>query len=235
MFFEDHIQRLNDTAEMRGKIIPYKPQEIRQQIMHLVGLNQSLVGNVKLVFTDSKAGKKPPDFLIYFLEHHYPSHNQYREGVSALLFFAERDYPSAKIINQKLRSVIFKKLIDTGTYEAVLVNQKGLITEGSRSNVFLVKDDKVFTAPDGTVLSGIARKYILQSCSDNDIEVRFERVHYKQISNFDSAFISGTSPGLLPLNMIGKVEMSSINKLINTLKVAYDAVVERYIMENGSA
>ena len=235
LFFEDHVKRLNDTAKMRGKYIPYKPQEIRNQILQLVGLNQSFMGNVKLVFNYSDSGKRSSDLLVYFIEHHYPSKNQYREGVSALFFFAERDYPSAKIINQKLRSVIFKKLIDTGVYEAVLVDQKGFITEGSRSNVFLVRDNKICTAPDGTVLSGIARKYILQSCSDQDIELSFERVHYEQISNFDAAFISGTSPGLLPLNEIGGSKMECGNKAIKTLKVAYDGIVDGYILENGSA
>lgn len=231
LFFEDHIRRLNDTAKMRGKSIPYKLQEIRQQILQLVELNHSFMGNVKLVFNYSNSGKKSPDLLVYFIEHHYPSQNQYREGVSALLFFAERDYPSAKIINQKLRSVIFKKLIDTGIYEAVLVNQNGFITEGSRSNVFLIKDEKVFTAPDGTVLSGIARKYILQSCSDQNIELSFERIHFEQISNFDAAFISGTSPGLLPLNEIGSLKMEWSNKIIKVLNKAYNTIVKQYIQD----
>ncbi|MEA1898444.1 MAG: aminotransferase class IV [Bacteroidota bacterium] len=234
LFFEDHIKRLKDTAKVREKSIPFESQEIRNQILQLVELNHSFMGNVKLVCNYSNSGKKSPDFLVYFIEHHYPSQNQYSEGVSALLFFAERDYPSAKIINQKLRSVIFKKLIDTGVYEAVLVDQQGFITEGSRSNVFFVKDEKVFTAPDGTVLSGIARKYILQSCSDQNIELSFERVHYKKIRNFDAAFISGTSPGLLPLNEIGSLKMECSSNIIKVLTRAYNTIVNRYIVENGN-
>ena len=45
------------------------------------------------------------------------------------------------------------------------------ITEGSRSNIFFLKDETLVTAPDNAVLNGITRKHILEICRENSIRL----------------------------------------------------------------
>ncbi len=223
------MQRLADTLSINGWEIPYDDNEIREQILLLGKLNNTESGNVKLVLCFPGKKKALAVFTVFFIEHHYPTDEQYSNGVPALLYFAERDFPSAKIINMKLRSTIFKKLIETGAYEALLVDKKGYVTEGSRSNVFFVKGNSIYTAPDGTVLPGIARKYIIEACLDNSIELSYSRVHFREIDEYDAVFISGTSPGLLSLSRINDTSFQYSNKLVKTLMKVYNLKIEEYI------
>jgi branched-chain amino acid aminotransferase len=137
--------------------------------------------------------------------------------VKGILFFAERKDPESKVINHKLRSSIYHKLIVEGGYEAVLVNEHNLITEGSRSNIFFLKGKSLVTAPDNVVLNGITRKYVLQICDENEISVEFSCVDVNDIKNYDAVFMTGTSPMVLPFCCIGdslfNVNLPVIEKL----------------------
>jgi branched-chain amino acid aminotransferase len=229
LFIEDHIARLKDTAAIRHKKLWLEAGEIKLRVKKLLDLNQIGFGNVKVVFNFQSGEDNHGNFLSYFIEHHYPDEKKYISGVPAILYHAVREYPSAKVINQNLRSAIFKKLIDTGAYEALLVNDEGFITEGSRSNVFFVKGNEIFSAPDGEVLSGIARKYILQVCETKNIVVNFIKVHCNQINDFHAAFISGTSPGMLPLYKIESVALEPDYDLIKIIRKGYQMIENKYI------
>jgi len=165
LFWEDHITRLFHTSEITGRDIWYKDSEIRSFIDELIRRNEVEEGTMKLVFNyQKKETITERNFLIYFVEPLYPSTRQYQEGVHGILFQASRVNPTAKVINQNLRIAVYKQLIEKGAYEALLVNNEGLITEGSRSNIFMIKEGMVFTAPDTIVLPGIARKKVIDTC-----------------------------------------------------------------------
>ena len=81
------------------------------------------------------------NFLVYYIEPIYPTAEQYRNGVKGILFHAERKNPESKVINHKLRSCNLSQAYPGRCYEALLVNEKNLITEGSRSNIFFLKGE----------------------------------------------------------------------------------------------
>ena len=224
IFLDDHIGRLYQTAELRKRKLWLGREEIESKINQVIELNRETQGNIKLVFNYPAPGLNSGNFLVYFVEHHYPTNDQEETGVSTILYFAEREFPSAKIINQALRSVIFKKLIDTHSYEALLVNNEGYITEGSRSNVFFTKNDMIYTASNGEVLSGIARKHILEICENIGVKVIFEKVHSKRISDYSGVFLSGTSPGVLPVSSINDVKFDPHCKTILEIRDSYRKV-----------
>jgi len=214
LFLKDHLQRLRDTLKIRSKKINLSDREIIKQVIALVNINKVDLGNIKLVFNFGEANEGISRFLVYFIEHHYPSDIQIKNGVKTILFEAERAFPNAKIINQHLRSTIFKKLLDTRAYEALLVDKSGFITEGSRSNVFFIKDNEIFTSPDRDVLSGIARKYVLEIAKSNGIEVEFRKISVSKIAVFSAVFITGTSPGVLPVSKIEDFRFDPQNELL---------------------
>lgn len=225
VFLDDHLNRLFRTAQLKSKKLWLDRDEISANIYRILELNNIGFGNIKIVFNYQSGNFDTGNFLVYFLEHHYPTKEQFNRGVPSILYFAERDFPSAKIINQNLRSAIFKKLIDTHAYEALLVNNEGYITEGSRSNVFFVKDKEVYTAPEGEVLSGIARKYILEICESIGIKVHLSKVHSENIANYKGVFISGTSPGVLPVSNIGDVDFDPKCNSILKIKSKYQEII----------
>lgn len=218
IFFFDHMERLSTSVKLQKKEFLADIDTLRKAIINLTRSDKKKEANLKIVFNYNQGIN---NYLVYFIESSYPSEQQYRTGVKGILFFAERKDPESKVINHKLRSSIYHKLIHEGGYEAILVNENNLITEGSRSNIFFIKGDILFTAPDNMVLRGITRKHILDICSENKIKVEFSSVNADEITQYDSVFMTGTSPMVLPFNCIDDKLFSIKFPLIEKLRTIY--------------
>lgn len=199
---------------------------MRKDIIRLTGSENTIEANLKIVFNYNSGLS---NYLVYFIEPIYPTHDQYNNGVKGILFNAERKDPASKIINARLRSDIYHKLILEGAYEALLVDHNKCITEGSRSNIFFIKDRVLYTAPDNIVLSGITRKYILDICHEHKIGIKFECVRTEEIGEFDSVFMSGTSPVVLPFSCIDNRFFDVKLSLIAELRQLYMQKAEESI------
>lgn len=227
LFFNDHMERLVSSVNQQGKIMLASPEDIRKQIVSLSRSDRKHETNLKIVFNFNKGINSS---IVYFIEPIYPSRDQYANGVKGILYFAERNDPGSKVINHRLRSSIYHRLILENAYEAVLVNSEDRITEGSRSNVFLVKNDILYTAPDECVLGGITRKHILDICREKGMSIVFDCIAIDKLCEFESAFMTGTSPMVLPFHTIGDVSFKVSNPLINMLRQLYIERAEKSIM-----
>ena len=199
VFFHDHMERLATSVKLQRKELLADVPALRKDIINLTRSDRKKETNLKIVFNYNNGSK---NYLVYFIEPIYPSEEQYKKGVKGILFSAERKDPESKVINHKLRSSIYYKLILEGGYEALLVSKKKLITEGSRSNIFFLKGETLITAPDNVILNGITRKHILEICRENQIKVELTCVKLEDISEYDAVFMTGTSPIVLPFYCI---------------------------------
>jgi branched-chain amino acid aminotransferase len=215
VFFSDHMDRLETSVKLQKKDFPGDIDEIRRAIIKLTRSDKKRESNLKIVFNYNQ---NSTNWLIYFIEPIYPTALQYQRGVKGILFYAERNNPESKVINHKLRSSIYHKLILEGGYEALLVNERNLITEGSRSNIFFLKDATLKTAPENVILNGITRKHILEICAENRIKVDLECVNAEEIRNYEAVFMTGTSPIVLPFNYIDNYPFNVNNPLIEGLR-----------------
>jgi branched-chain amino acid aminotransferase len=218
VFFADHMERLEASVKQQHKIPLADSMQLKNDIIRLGKSDRKKETNLKIVFNYEKGVN---NYLLYFIEPIYPSAYQYRSGVKGILFNAERKDPESKVINLKLRSDIYHKLILESGYEALLVNNENCITEGSRSNVFFISGNTLYTAPDKTVLNGITRKYIIEICRENAIEISYKCVNADEISRFDGVFMTGTSPVVLPFCCIGDRHFSVDHPVIRQLRDLY--------------
>ena len=214
VFFPDHMERLSASVKLQKKEILADITTLRKAFLSLTRSDKKRESNLKIVFNYNNGAV---NWLVYYIEPIYPSETQYQKGVKGILFFAERKDPESKVINHKLRSSISHKLIQEGGYEAILVNENGLITEGSRTNIFFLKGDNLVTAPDHVILNGITRKHILEICFENKIKVELASVNAMDITDYEAIFMTGTSPVVLPFYCIGnnyfKVNLPLIERL----------------------
>jgi branched-chain amino acid aminotransferase len=226
VFFHDHMERLESSIRIRQKETLAKINNLRKDIIDLVKTEKRRDINLKIVLNYNQNSN---NYLIYFIEPIYPSEEQYKKGVKGILFYAERKDPESKVINHKLRSSIYHKLILESGYEALLVNEENQITEGSRSNIFFLKGDTLTTAPDDKVLNGITRKYILDICRDHKIKVKFMCVPADSIQDYDAVFMTGTSPMVLQFYCIGDINFNVRIALIDNLRRLYMEKAEESI------
>lgn len=218
VFFSDHIIRLETSVRMQGRRMIAGPRILRRDLVRLSESEDRREINLKIVFNYNGPSE---NYLIYFIEPQYPSEEQYREGVKGILFSAERENPESKVINHELRSSIYHRLIIEGAYEALLVNHHNCITEGSRSNIYFIKNDVLYTAPEKYILNGITRKHILRICDENRIKVVLSCVSADNIGEYDTVFMSGTSPIVLPFSQIDSVYLNTRHHLLGLIKDQY--------------
>ncbi|APH14981.1 aminotransferase class IV family protein [Clostridium sporogenes] len=228
LFLKSHLERFYNSAKLEGLNLWLDEEEIKEKINRLIEINKVSIGNIKLVFNFNKG--KNNNFLCYFLKHNYPEDIEYKRGVKTILYHGERENPNAKVINMDFRKIVGEKIKEEKAYEAILVDRNGYITEGSKSNIFMIKDGKVITAPIEKVLPGITRQNIIDVCKNLNLQVEEEKVHYKDIDKLDGLFISGTSPKVLPIKSVDEIEFkSSKNKLILSIMEGYNKAIEEDI------
>lgn len=224
LFLEDHMQRFFHSAQLAGKTIRYTEPQIRSFLNELIEQNHIAEGNVLL---SCKIHLK-----AFFILHKYPIPEMYRVGVNCGILKAERDNPNAKVFQTTVRQQADKLLAENSFFEVLLVDHNGFVTEGSRSNVFFVAGDKIFTAPGSQVLPGITRQKAFEMARMLQIEVIEKQIHFSEIQQFDAAFITGTSPKILPIRQIDEMHFDPENPIIIRLMKTYDNIISAYVQDN---
>jgi len=220
IFFMEHIERLENSAKIMEHSLSIKKDEIINRIIKLISKNNVLSGNIKLVINysisvDSKKNSSlSENFLAYFIPHNYPSKQQYVEGVKTITYHGERSNPNAKVINNTFREKVNIQIKNNSAYEAILVDNKGYITEGSKSNIFLVKGSTVVTSNVINVLPGITRQFIIKTCKKLNIKFEEKDIQEKDLKSYTGLFISGTSPNVLPIKSVDGFSFNSSNNSI---------------------
>lgn len=228
LFFNDYFQRLKTSFLLINKSLNISKDQLKSMIQKLLEINGCDSGPVKLLFGGSIESKQS---IVYLMEPHTPNLSEYITGVHTILLHKERRNPGAKVWNQPMRDNTNMELKKNNAYEGILVDEEGFITEGSRSNIFFIKEGIVYTTPDEFILSGITRKKVLQLCDTNGIEVKKERIHFTRISAYNAVFITGTSRKVLPVKTIDSIRFSVEDITMQKINILFENLVTDYIRE----
>lgn len=225
LFVEEHLKRLNKSVNIVHRSLFISENEMMDQIQVLTKQCAIENGNVKLVLQYNGPNTET-NFYAFFIEHYYPSESEYRTGVDTITFNAIRSNPNAKVANLDLNARINQEISTHKVFEAVLLDANGYITEGSRSNIFMIKDDTIFTAPLHNVLPGITRSKILAICQQQNYPVEERNLRPADLINMDAIFLTGTSPNVLPIKQVDSMCFSSAaNPLLIEIMRQYDVMI----------
>jgi branched-chain amino acid aminotransferase len=234
LFLEKHLERLKNSARLTNLVLPLNDKEISQRLQDLINSNQVDTGNIKFVINYPELGQQT-DFYAYFVEHSYPSKEDYQKGIKTVLVNVERPNPNAKVDRADYRNTVDEAKRKTGSYEALLVDREGNVSEGGRSNLFMVKGDVVYTAPADKVLKGITRQMVLAACQNQGYQVVEKEISLEEMLNMDAIFISSTAPKVLPVSQVDdKIINSGSNKIIHGIMAGYDAIIDEYVKSHKS-
>lgn len=226
LFLQRHLKRLENSAKLTNLKLWLSELRLKEKIDELIKVNHISNGNVKFIFKFSNVN----EFAAYFVKHHYPLEEDYKNGVSTIFYHGERTNPNAKVINNEFRLVVDQEVRKKNAFEAILVDRNGYITEGSKSNIFMIKYNKVLTAPLEGVLPGVTRDVVIEASKKIGFEVVEEKISYKDIKELDGLFISGTSPKVLPISKVDSIEFNSAgNEILLKIMDAYDNEVKKDI------
>ena len=215
LFLADHYKRLIRSAEMVGSYKLLSQSAMFEYIKMMLRINNLENCNIKIMCL-LKEGSENTDFAMYHSKAFYPPDEVYEAGVHVDCFEIMRDRPNAKIRNENYLAAIerFKNTARRPLFEVLLVNSDGEITEGSKSNVFFIKNKTVITAPDDAVLKGVMRMHVLDICRENGIRTELRSVRRDELQDIEAAFLTGTSIKVLPVSSIGALQINSSSDII---------------------
>ncbi len=213
---QDHVDRLFKSSELYYMPVPYDREQLRQATLELIGRNglrecyiRPLVfrgyGTMGLFPLDA-----PVDVCIATWEWGaYLGEEGKRNGVRAKVSSWRRISPDsliphAKATGQYLNSVLAKiEAQKSGYEEAILLDDKGHVCEGTGENIYLVIDGVIHT-PQATnaILWGINRMAILEIAKDLGYEIVQRDITRAELVLADEVFMSGTAAELTPVREI---------------------------------
>jgi len=204
-----HLDRLQNNLNKIG--IQYEVQEIDDRLSGLLQAS-NLEGESCLIYMQVTRGVAPrkhsypkdvaATVMMYALPYSLPHINT--KNMKAILepdFRWHRcDIKSISLLGNIMTN---ESAMNANTNEAALVRD-GIISEGSHTNIFFVKDGTVITHPANEhILNGITRKIVLKLCNDLDLPVSEKPIAEKEIERMDEAFFTGTTTQVASIAQLG--------------------------------
>jgi branched-chain amino acid aminotransferase len=142
--------------------------------------------------------------------------------------------PHSKASGQYLNSVLAKVEATKGGYdEAILLDHKGTVCEGTGENVFVVRDGVIATpGHTSSILDGINRRSVIEIARDLGYTVVERDVARAELPLADEVFLTGTAAELTPLREIDDIEIGPPGEITRQIQRVFDDAlhgrVERY-------
>lgn len=243
----EHMERLFRSASMIGLAIPMGADDIEKAVYKTMEANRQKEAVVRITVSRGAGpvGLDPalcpkPTFVIISSEFRkYPA-RYYRKGVGIAVVNTRRNFRGA--LDPKIKSLNFlnnilakREAIDRGAYEAVMLNYRGYIAEGTITNVFFVKDN-ILCTPGGNVgiLDGITRRMILDIAKDLGIGINEGRFRKEELYHAQEVFISNTTMEVMPVAEVDDMKIAdSPGGITRMLHRAYKKKVADYIKRHG--
>jgi branched-chain amino acid aminotransferase len=228
LFLEDHLERFFQSCHLANLKPTFDESRIKKRLKALITYNNLKTGLIKFIFFKEQ---EKEFFIAWITPFSFPTKRLYSEGITTAFLHAARKNPQAKFSNLNIRQQADNFIKENKVYEVLLVNKENVLTEGSRSNLFLLQKDLniLFTPHENLVLKGITRKKIIDLAIHEGIDIFESEFKKNELTDFDSAFITGTSPKVLPIKTIEHLTMDVHHPLIQLLKTKYDELIEDYL------
>jgi branched-chain amino acid aminotransferase len=218
---QDHLARLEASAKLYYMDMPFPKEQLREVTHELIARNGFKSCYIRpLVWRGyGPMGLNPLDnpveaMVAVWEWGAYLGEDGKRNGVRARVssyrrISSESLIPHSKASGQYLNSVLAKiESVKAGYEEAILLDDKGYVCEGTGENVFVIKDGVIHTPgqSDG-ILDGINRKSCIQIARDLGYEVVERNIARAELALADEVFLTGTAAELTPMREIDDIEI----------------------------
>ncbi len=211
---EDHVRRLFDSAQAIMLCIPLSQEEMALAIRDTLRKNNLRDAYVRPIVTRGYGdlGLDPlkcrkPTVIIVAVEWGAMYGSLYEVGLTAISVSVRRNAPDALPPNIKslnyLNNILAKIEANVkGGNEAIILDAQGRISEGSGDNIFVVKNNKIYTPNTLNNLKGITREAVLELAEKKGIEVIETDLGLFDLYTGDEVFVTGTAAEVAPVTKI---------------------------------
>ncbi|MBV7273546.1 aminotransferase class IV [Clostridium sp. PL3] len=215
LFIEEHLNRINAGLKVIG--INRKVQE--DDIINAVSKLKCMDCVLKLVVTEKN--------IIFTVRKNNYTKEQYEKGFKVKISSVKRNQYSRltylKSLNYLENILEHDKCITEGYNEVLFFNVENNLSEGSVSNVYFIKNNKIYTPSiECGLLNGTVRKFII-----NNFEVVEGKFNKDTLMNADGIFLTNSVMGVMKVSTLCDKKLDD-NVIIENIKEYY----ENYIKEN---
>lgn len=216
VFLKEHLNRINNDLKVIGINRYIEEDDVIDAIDKLKCTDRIL----KLVATEKN--------VIFTDRKNSYSKEQYEKGFSVKISSIRRNKYSTmtylKSLNYLENILEHDKCIDEGYNEVLFLNTEDNLAEGSISNVYFIKNDKIYTpSVDCGLLNGTVRKFII-----NNFEVVEGKFQKEDLITSDGIFLTNSVMGIMKVSTLYNKEFQD-NIIIENIRQYYETYIkEKY-------
>lgn len=208
----EHTKRLFDSAKIMQMKIPYSEDEINAATLETVKKNNLESAYIRpLVFYGSEGMGLRADNLTVNLGiaawewGAYMGAEALEKGIKVKTSSYTRHHVNitmtkAKSVGSYMNSILaLQEALNNGADEALLLDPQGYVAEGSGENIFIIKDNVLYTPYLNSALNGITRTVIFELAQHLGYEVKEKNITRDEVYIADEAFFTGTAAEITPI------------------------------------
>jgi len=237
---EDHTNRLFDSAKIMNMEIPFTKDAINQAQLDAVKINNLDSAYLRpMCFYGSEGmglradGLKVHCIIAAWHWGAYLGEDSMTQGIRIKTSSYTRHHVNISMCKAKANGhyinsmLALQEAMADGYDEALLLDVDGFVAEGSGENIFIIKDNIIYTPDLTSALNGITRNTVMRIANDLGYDVVEKRITRDEVYIADEAFFSGTAAEVTPIREldnrpIGEGGRGPISEKIQTL--FFDAV-----------
>ena len=243
MELEPHISRMFNSANMISLDLQKSEEDYIQDIYK--AYQRIPLDNIYMRIQITRgegtiglnmANALKPNVIIYFRHLDPVPDEWYERGVSIATTGRLRNPkkaldPNIKSGNYLNNVLAFMDAVKIKAIESIMVNSQGLITEGTTSNIFSVKNGILITPPvEFDILQGITRKIVLALAKNLKIPAKEAGSTPAELENSDEVFLTSSTREVLPVRFVNGKEIGApgMGPITKQLAAAYKEFVREY-------
>ncbi len=216
----DHMVRLHRSAKAYYMDLEWSVSDLAKATKELIAANELRSSYVRpLVFLELGAvgldprGARVRTAIATWQWGAYLGEEGIRDGialkVSSWRRFSHTAFPNAKATGTYANSILAKlEALRSGYDEAIMLNEAGVLAEGSGENVFVVSNGTVYTPPVAAgCLEGITRHSVITLLREAGHEVVERTITRSDIYYCDEMFLTGTAAEVTPARRIDDLDI----------------------------
>ncbi len=200
---KEHVTRIENSAKEIGLRMNHTHSQICEAVLQTIERNPDhKESNIRIIYTGgvSPDGITPQGNGILMVmvtpKQELPVW-WYTDGAPIATVNMERFIPTAKSTNYLSAVFAQQEARKTGGIEAVYVDKKNRVLEGTTSNFFGIRDGVLITPQDG-ILPGITRQVVLELVK-NSYAVQLRHIDKTELPGLDEIFLSASNKEIVPV------------------------------------
>jgi len=212
---QDHTDRLFESANIVGLKIPFDKKTLNEAQRSVVKNNELKSAYIRpICFYGSEGmGLRADNLKVHcaiaaWEWETYLGKENIEKGIkiktsSYTRHFVKEDMCKAKINgNYVLSMLALEEALKAGYDEALLLDIHGYVAEGSGENIFVIKDNTIYTPTLTAALNGVTRRTIFELADSIGLQVVEKQIEIKEVANADEAFFTGTAAEVTPIRKL---------------------------------